>query len=103
MAFPDGLPAHLPVLQATIQPVRLMHRAPPDRPGAVTRAAVDAPRRMRDAGGRGLVEWQWGAVYDRGIDDITGLLTGDQHRAVRRWRLRGRAHGAHATRGTNAQ
>src|SRR5262245_25823598 len=102
MAFPEGLPAHVPVLEATIQPVRLMYRAPPDQPGAVTRAAVDAPRRMRDACGRGLVEWQWGAVYDRGIDDRPGLLTGDQHRAVRRWCLRVRPHGAHATHGTKA-
>ena len=37
-----------------------MRRAPPDIPGAVTLAAVDAPGRMRDACGRGLVEWQRG-------------------------------------------
>src|SRR5882724_7211142 len=62
MAFPEGLPADVQVLQATIQPLRLMQRTPPDIPSAVALATVDAPDRMRDACGRGLVEAQRGTV-----------------------------------------
>src|SRR4029453_13351252 len=69
VACPEGLPADVQVLQATIQPVRLMERTPPNIPGAVPLGTVDAPYRMRDAGGRGLVKWQRGAVQDRGIDE----------------------------------
>ena len=40
MAFPEGLPAHVQVLQAAIQPVRLMDRAPADVPGVVAQRTV---------------------------------------------------------------
>jgi hypothetical protein len=58
MAFPEGLPAHVQVLQAAIQPVRLVDRAPADVPGVVALAAVDASRRVLNACGHGLVERQ---------------------------------------------
>jgi hypothetical protein len=62
MAFPEGLPAHVQVLQATIQPAGLMDRTPQiyQVPSRLLQWTPQAG--WRHAGGRGFVEWQWGAV-----------------------------------------
>src|SRR6266511_5015493 len=56
MAFPEGLPGHLQVIQATVQPIWHMDRPPPNIPKTIARAALHAPGRMRDARGHGRVE-----------------------------------------------
>jgi hypothetical protein len=62
MIFPEILTYHLHLFKATVHPVRSMERAPADIPGALTLAPVDAPRRMGDACGGGLMEGQRWAV-----------------------------------------